>query len=501
MPSSTDETPLPKTFREYIRSFGPGLIVVLTWLGAGDIVGSGTAGGNYGYDLMWILVLALVMRFFFVSLIAKYQLCNQHGESVLDGLARLHPWYAPFLMIVAIVMGHLYGSYMARGIGETWANLTGWGETWQWAVLWSGLALALVFRPVYRHVELVFKVLLALLAASLLGVAIWVGPDFAGMARGTVTFSLPQQQGPFASLLIAMSMIGAVGGSVMNLAYPYFLEQKGWRGPQFRRVQTYDFVLAVIVMIVLNLAIWTLGAEVLHPRGAKIADLKDLALLLGKDLGRGGAVLFYMGVFAAIFTSLVGHALGLASMASHGYLRWRSGEGRLQIDYRNHPLYRCVVVWILISPLIYTMPGMPKFVTLTLIVNSLQVVLIPPLAIGLWWITARAKHIGEEFRNRWWENLVMAVVLVISLWAMYGSIKSVGDKLRELIDGKPVQILQCTRETATIASCTSRASTVKQSNVLAVSDSARERSRNKCLISRHALASGSSRNRGLAPCG
>ena len=40
-------------------------------------------------------------------------------------------------------------------------------------------------------------------------------------------------------------MIGAVGGSLMNLAYPYFLEAKGWRGPQYRRVQFYDFLLAV----------------------------------------------------------------------------------------------------------------------------------------------------------------------------------------------------------------------------------------------------------------
>ena len=77
----------PRSFFEYLRSFGPGIVVVLTWLGAGDIVDMGVAGGNYGYSLMWILVLAIAMRFLFVSLIAKYQLCNHHGEGVLDGLA------------------------------------------------------------------------------------------------------------------------------------------------------------------------------------------------------------------------------------------------------------------------------------------------------------------------------------------------------------------------------------------------------------------------------
>ena len=51
--------------------------------GSGDLVDSSVAGGNYGYALMWALVLALFVRFVFVSIIAKYQLCNQHGENVL----------------------------------------------------------------------------------------------------------------------------------------------------------------------------------------------------------------------------------------------------------------------------------------------------------------------------------------------------------------------------------------------------------------------------------
>ena len=423
---------LPKTFGQYLRSFGPGLVVVLTWLGAGDVVDCGVSGGNYGYALMWTIVLALVMRFLFVSLIAKYQLCNQHNESVLDGLARLHPWYAPFLMVIAVIMGHLYGSYMAVGIGETWVNLTGWGDTYHWAMLWSGIGLALVFRPAYARVEIVFKVLLALLAVSFLGVAIWVGPNLEGVARGTVAFSLPKQVGHFDSLLVAVSTIGAIGGSLMNLAYPYFLEQKGWRGPQYRRVQTYDFLLAIIVMIVLNLSVWTLGAELVHARGETIKNLDDLARILTLKLGGGSKALFYLGVFAAVFTSLIGHALGLACMASHGYLRWKAGSGTLSTDYRSHPIYRYVVVWILVSPLIYTIPGMPDFVTLTLIVNSLQVVLIPILAGGLWWITASERYIGLRYRNRWWENLVMVLVFALAIWGTIGAIESVKNEMQKL---------------------------------------------------------------------
>ncbi len=355
---------------------------MLTWLGAGDVVDMGVAGSNYGYSLMWVLVVAILLRFLLVSLIARYQLCNPHGEGVLDGLARVHPWYAPVLFVATIVMGHVYESYMTVGSGEVCRNLFGFGATWQWALVCNGVALALVFNPSYERLEWVFKIFLALLSVSFVGSALWVGFDPLNVAKGLVRIEMPDKRGSFDPLLVAVAMIGAVGGSLMNLAYPYFLDAKGWRGPQYRRVQFYDFLLAITAMIVLNLAVWVLGAELLYP-DKHIKELDDLPRLLSGVLGEGGRVLFYLGIFAAIYTSVLGHAAGLAYMGSHAWLRWKAGSGPIVADYRTHPLYKVIAVWCLVSPLIWTIPGMPDFITLTLVANSAQVVLLPLLAGGL----------------------------------------------------------------------------------------------------------------------
>src|SRR5581483_11069685 len=184
----------------------------------------------------------------------------------------------------AILMGHVYGSYMTVGVGEICRNLFRFGQTWQWALACNAVALALVF-----------------------GSAVWVGFNPLGVVQGLYRFEMPRHQGKFNPLLVAVAMIGAVGGSLMNLAYPYFLEAKGWRGPQYRRVQFYDFLLAVTMMIVLNLAVWTLGAELLYPN-KQIRDLDDLPRLLSTVLGEGGRWLFYLGIFAAVYTSVLGHA-------------------------------------------------------------------------------------------------------------------------------------------------------------------------------------------------
>jgi hypothetical protein len=69
-----------------------------------------------------------------------------------------------------------------------------------------------------------------------------------------------------------------------------------------------------------------------------------------------------------------------------------------------------------VTPLIWTMPGMPGFVALTLTANAAQVILLPMLAGGLWWITASERLIGREHRNRWWENALMATLFALATY-------------------------------------------------------------------------------------
>ena len=316
MADAKTEPRVPTSFWQYIRSLGPGLVVALTWLGAGDLVDSAVAGGNYGYTLMWAMALALFVRFVFVSIIAKYQLCNQHGESVLSGLKRVHAAMPLFVAVVAVIFGHIYGSFLVRGLGLASEALFRFGDPFAWSAVWVTAAAVFVYRGLYRRLEAVFYVFLALLGVSVIGVAAWSGPDPVAAAKGVLLFDVPEQQGSYGALLVITSLIGAVGGSIANLLYPYFIQQKGWRGPRFRRVQLYDLAFGVGVLVFLNLSVWTIGAEVLHARGETIESLADLAKLLTIALGDLGAPIFYVGVFAAVYSSVIGMAMGFGYLVT-----------------------------------------------------------------------------------------------------------------------------------------------------------------------------------------
>ncbi len=415
----------PNSFAAYLRAMGPGIVVVLTWLGAGDLVDASVAGGAYGYALMWVLALALVIRWLFVSAIARYQLCNPHGESVMQGFHRLHPLLPLGIAVATLLLSHVIGVYMYKGLGESLRALTGGGHDLFWGLLWAVAFHLLLHRGEYRRVEIAFLIFLGLLSASLLGASLWSGPDLGAIVSGTVGFRLPETRGSFDPMLVAVSLMGAVAGSLANLMYPYFIREKGWTSPAHRTVQRYDLALGIVVLIILDLSVWVLGAEVLHSRGLQVENLADLAEVLARTLGPLGAHLFYLGVFSAVASSIVGNALGYSSIATDAFLVWsRKLRGTSDSGYRTHPGFRAMVLWCLFSPLVWLGTGQGNFVPLTVAVNAIQVLILPVLAISMWLLTANPRYIGPKHRNSPAENLAMALFTTLAILGAYGVLKS-----------------------------------------------------------------------------
>ena len=267
---------------------------------------------------------------------------------------------------------------------------------------------------------------LAVLSISFVGSAIFVGFDPIDVLRGLLRVEMPDAHGGFDQpWRVGVAMIGAVGGSIMNLAYPYFLDAKGWRGPEYRRVQMYDFVLAVTAMMG---STWPCG------RWAPSCSTRTAASSPRRSPGpgeprarRAWPLLFYAGIFSAIYTSILGHAAGLASLGTHAWL----GGDRTSRRRTTTPAAAAATAGLRSGAScrrsIWTLPGMPDFVALTLAANSAQVVLVPMLAGGLWWITASPRFIGERYRTRWWENIVMAVLFGL---AAYFAIQAIRDLVR-----------------------------------------------------------------------
>lgn len=417
--------PIPSTFWGYVKSFGPGIVLVLTWLGAGDLVDNAVAGAHYGYTLMWGLGLALIVRYFLVSIIANYQLMNVQGHTIFEGYAKVWKYYPLLLGVGGIVLGHFYESYTIKGSGEALYYLTGQsGSVMIWSAIVVVAAVMITGKAVYRYLENVEKVILIVLAISLIGGAIVAKPDVGAIVAGTFAFKVPEQVGSFGAILIVISLIGAVGGSLANLLYPTFMKEKGYIRPEHRKVQRYDLLFGIFVIIVLDLSVWIMGAEVLHPRGITISNFNDLAHLLGQVAGRVGEVVIYLGVLCACFSSVIGYAHGFPKMAMEClYCVAPVRKEKYKNAPSKDPLFRVSYFLVAILPLMWAIPGMPGFIFLTVFVNAAQIVLMPLVSIGLIILVNRKDLMGDLAGNKL-HTVMLAFLTVLAIWGSYVTFSS-----------------------------------------------------------------------------
>jgi Mn2+/Fe2+ NRAMP family transporter len=410
---------IPKTFWGYLKSFGPGIVVVLSWLGAGDLVDCSVAGANYGYALMWGLALALFARFALVNTIAKYQLMNPNGYSIMEGYGAVNRAYPLVLGLGAVLYGHMSTAYCLSGAANALYHLTGVGSVLVWAVLSLILTVLITGRAVYRHLELMQKLILALVTIVLLWAVALVRPDAAHIAKGLFGLELPPQMGSYSAILVVISLVGAVGGSIANLLYPLWMKQKGYIRPEHRKLQKYDLFFAIVVMVILNLSVWIIGAEILHPAGKTISNVNDLAGLLGSVAGRFGEVLIYLAVWAACYSTVIGGADGYLRLAMDGlYTSQPERKDKYDGNHAKDPLFKGLYAVVVLLPLLWVLPGMPGFVPLTVVANAALIFFLPVISIGLLFIINKRKLMGTYAHNIW-DNLLLGVLTVLSLYGAY----------------------------------------------------------------------------------
>ena len=464
------EAPVPHSFAGYLKGMGPGIVVALSWLGTGDLINSSVSGANYGYVLMWALVIATLARFFVVSALTKYQLCNStNDQTILDGFQRVWSGFPMFLGICSVLLGIVYHCFLFLGAGTALYYLFGqFGGDWgifMWAVVVLGAVILMASRPnEYKWLELVANCAMATLVVIFLWALIGSGIDVGAFVNG-LTFSMPEDRGAYGAWLVVVAIIGAVGGSVANLMYPYFVVDKGWRGPKYRKLQVYDLLFGVSTLIVLNIAIWIVAAEIMRGRGATITGAEDLARMMELAIGPAGPTLLWLAVFFAVFDNIGTQVYTfprIAVEAVHKTFPKRAEKYGALVHagdpdapapapavadaasdvpehrhfrlaaLRHDPLFRWIQALLLIPPILFALPSGPGLVAITVFGNAIQVFVVPAMIVGLIWMTNNRKWMLKGYANKWWENLILLVIGGIGFWAAWGIAKDLPNQVANL---------------------------------------------------------------------
>ena len=438
---------LPTTWSGYLKSLGPGIVVVMSWLGTGDFISASVSGSTFGYALLWTLVIAVFSRYCIVSAMSKYQLCNAVGdETILDGYARVWRGFPVYMGVTTCVLGFVYVSFLVVAAATALDQLFGgvvalgrWGVPC-WAVVTAAAAFWLSARRkgTLRGLEIVAQITMGVLVLCFVSALIGSGLDVAALFRGLLFDMPPERTGYITAASTAVGLIGAVGGSAANLLYPYLMHEKGWRTKEHRKVQRVDLRFGSLVMVGLVLAVWVVAAETLHGTGQSVSSADGLAAMMGKAIGPAGVPVMWCAIFFTVFNNIVTQPRLFVRMLVEAVHRSRPEraervrERHELTDVSDKDLFTYDrMFWVLLPvimllPVVFAMPSMPGMVVMTLLGNSVNVLTVPAIIIGLVVMTARRDLMAPGFAHRWWETAALVVIGLIGLWATYELITSLG---------------------------------------------------------------------------
>lgn len=298
-----------------VTLLGPAFVAAIAYVDPGNVGANLSAGSEYGYALVWVLVAASLMAAVIQYQSAKLGLVTgrpltTHVATWLDG--RSHAWrwgYGAQAFIMALatdlaeVVGGALALYLLFGL-----------PLWLGGVL-VGVVTIILLRTLRRRTEATFELavsaFLLLIVIGFYASMLWAEPDWAGVARGMQP-TIPDAD----ALPLIAAMLGAtVMPHAIYLHSSMAIERHRPGGVPTRpmslllRAQKVDVVSALLLAGSVNVAMVVLGAAALH--GAPGDSIEAAHRTFRDVLGPAAATVFALGLLASgIGSSVVGTHAG-----------------------------------------------------------------------------------------------------------------------------------------------------------------------------------------------
>jgi Mn2+/Fe2+ NRAMP family transporter len=168
---------------------------------------------------------------------------------------------------------------------------------------------------------------------------------------------------------------------------------------------------------IFGIAVILLGGLVLLPRGISISGSKgvlEMAVILAERFGRPGELVFLIGFWGAVATSLLGVWQGVPYLFGNymGLMRGVSREEMPSYTHSRSPLYRAYVLFMTFPPMLLLLLGKP--VWLVIAYAALGALFMPFLASTLLVMNNRSS-LGE-LKNGILANAGLVLSLLLFAW-------------------------------------------------------------------------------------
>lgn len=399
-----------------LKGIGPGPLIAAAFIGPGTVTLCSIAGVNFGFALLWAMVLSVIATIVLQEMSARLGLISQKGlaEVIRE---ELHPGFGKalviFLVLSAIVVGN--AAYEAGNISGGVLGLSTlipgsefnvFGLDLNYLVLLLGLAAFLILiSGSYKVLERSLFLLVLLMSLSFVLTAFLTRPDLGEVLSGAFTPRIPQGG--------LLTVIGLIGTTVVpyNLFLHSSLVREKWQGEKHLGDAVRDTVLAVVLGGLVSMSIIISAAA---SDAQTLENAVDLAKSLGPLYGESATYFLSLGLFAAGITSAVTAPLA-AAYAVRGIFGWEKSL--------KSKKFRAVWMTILLLGVALASLGI-KPIEIIKFAQVANGILLPVICGFLLWVMNRRNVLGAYANNRF-QNILGFLIFGVTLFLGLKSIWSV----------------------------------------------------------------------------
>lgn len=290
-----------RNIKKWLQSLGPGLITAALVFGPSKMTITSKLGSEYGFSLLWIVVIAIVFMFIFTSMAARIGIAT--NQSLLATIRQ--KWGNKIAVAVGIGVFLVCASFQAgnsAGVGVAVAELTH-TPVILWIIILNLIGISLLFfRSFYKVLEKIMIFLIAVKLFAFVATLIMVNPEIAPIANGLLVPSLPEGS----SMLIIAFIASSV--SIVGACYQSYLVQERRRISPGAIQKGTDSFTGILILGMMSAMVMICAGAVLYPNGIKVNTATDMSKALEPFFGEYAAALFLIGLFGAAFSALIGNA-------------------------------------------------------------------------------------------------------------------------------------------------------------------------------------------------
>jgi len=292
--------------RSVIQKLGPGLLFAGAAIGVSHLVQSTRAGADFGFGLLWALILSNLFKYPFFLFGPKYSLAT--GESLLDGYYKLGKYVLLIYLLLSLITMFTIQSavtIVTAGLAIELFGITTNITIWAFIIIFLCLIILLIGR--YKLLDNLMKFVIILLAISTLLAVLFAAINSTNELELTQIF--PKETWSIAFLVAFMGWMPApLDISIWQSIWT--LEKKKKEKRINEKEIIFDFNIGYITTIILGISFIALGSFVMYNSGETFSNqggefAKQLINLYTNSIGNEVFLIIAIAAFTTMFSTTI----------------------------------------------------------------------------------------------------------------------------------------------------------------------------------------------------